>query len=67
LEKSEFVETEAQESDDDEMLGFGGYRKQTAEEEEEGEDLDKALEGLVDDAHMDEQTLGQDLVLEKVK
>lgn len=68
LEKSEFVEAEAQESDDDELLGFGfGKKKDDEGDEEDGEDLDKTLEGLVDDAEMDEKTKAIDLVLEKVK
>jgi len=64
LEKSEFVEAEAQESDDDEIFGFGG-RKKNDEEEEDGEDLDKTLETLVDDQEMDEETVNAQLVQEK--
>lgn len=64
LQKSEFVENEAQESDDDDILGFGPQRKD-AEDEEDGEDLDKALETLVDDRPMDEEAVAADLVLEK--
>jgi mediator of replication checkpoint protein 1 len=64
---SEFVEAEAQESDDDEMRGFGISTKKDDEEEEDGEDLDKTLEVLVDDAEMDEETQAKEKVLEKVK
>lgn len=64
LEKHEFVEAEAQESDDDEMFGFGGRRKDDGEEED-GEDLDKTLETLVDDQEMDEETVNAQLVQEK--
>lgn len=66
LEKSEFVEAEAQESDDEDMFGFGLGKKDDGDDED-GEDLDKTLDGLVDDAEMDEKTKGVDLVLEKVK
>lgn len=66
LQKSEFVENEAQESDDDEMLGFGTGRKDD-EDEEDGEDLDKTLETLVDDRDMDEETVAAQLVMEKFK
>jgi mediator of replication checkpoint protein 1 len=64
LERSEFVEAEAQESDDDEMFGFG-QRKANDGDEEDGEDLDKNLEVLVDDRAMDEETVAPQLVFEK--
>ena len=64
LRLSELVENEAQESDDDEMLGFG-LRKKEDDDEEGGEDLDKTLEVLVDDRAMGEDEVGADLVLEK--
>lgn len=64
LDKSEFIENEAQESDDDEMLGFGPKRKDD-EDEEDGEDLDKTLEALVDDQVMDEETIASERVREK--
>lgn len=67
LEKSEFVEAEAEESDDDDQFGFGKYRKNDEGEEQDGEEQDKTLEGLVDDAEMDDATMAADLVLEKVK
>ncbi|KAJ7667686.1 hypothetical protein DFH06DRAFT_225551 [Mycena polygramma] len=62
LDKSEFVAEEAQESDDDEMLGFG---KRDDGEEEDGEDMDRTLETLVDDKEMDEDMVAADRVLEK--
>jgi mediator of replication checkpoint protein 1 len=67
LEKSEYVEAEAEESDDDDQFGFGGHRKIDDGEEEDGEDQDKTLEGLVNDAEMDDETMAEDLVMEKVK
>lgn len=66
LERSEFVEAEAQESDDDEMFGFG-HKKVDDGEEEDGEDLDKNLEALVDDRDMDEEVVAEELVREKHK
>ena len=63
LEKLEFVEAEAQESDDDEAFGFRGRRKE--DDEGDGEDLDKSLETLVDDQDMDEETVNEPRVLEK--
>jgi mediator of replication checkpoint protein 1 len=67
LERSEFVEAEAEESDDDDQFGFGGHKKIDDGEEEDGEDQDKTLEGLVDDAEMDDETMAEELVMEKVK
>ena len=68
VEKSEYVHAEAEESDDEDQFGFGGHRnKDDGEEEADGEDLDKTLEGLVDDAEMDDVTMAEDLVMEKVK
>jgi mediator of replication checkpoint protein 1 len=64
LEKSEFVEAEAQESDDDEMFGFAGRKKDDGEEED-GDDLDKTLDTLVDDQEMDEETVNAELVHKK--
>jgi mediator of replication checkpoint protein 1 len=66
-EKSEFIEGEAEESDDDEMHGFGGFGKAKGDGEEEGdgEDLDKMLEELVDDKEMNEKEVARQAVLEK--
>jgi mediator of replication checkpoint protein 1 len=66
LKKSEFVEAEAQESDEDDGFGF---KKKTEDEKENDSDVDndKPVEGLVDDALMDEATLAEKLVQEKFK
>lgn len=66
LKKSEFVEAEAQESDDDDGFGF---KKKTADNEEHDSDVDddKPVEGLVDDAIMDDATLAEKRVQEKYK
>ncbi|KAK2466422.1 hypothetical protein APHAL10511_002064 [Amanita phalloides] len=66
LEKSEFVETEAEESDDDDVFGFLP-KKDEEEDEENGNDLDQTLKTLVDDRVMDEETLNAPRVLEKFK
>lgn len=61
---SEFVADQAVESDDDDLLGFG---KQEADDDEDTADADAraAVEGLVDDAVLDEETQAADLVVEK--
>ncbi|KAJ7507438.1 hypothetical protein B0H11DRAFT_2271120 [Mycena galericulata] len=64
LDKSEFVAEEAQESDDDEMLGFG-HKGGDEADEEDGEDLDRTLATLVDDQEMDEETIAAQRVFEK--
>lgn len=64
---SEFVQEQAQESDDDEMFGFGGRNKGGDDDEADGEDLDMNLETLVDDKDMDEATVAAEKVLEKVR
>ncbi|KAF7355030.1 MRC1 domain-containing protein [Mycena sanguinolenta] len=51
------------ESDDDEMMAYN--RTPDDGEEEDGEDLDRTLETLVDDKEMDEDTVAADRVLEK--
>ncbi|KAH9059332.1 hypothetical protein EDB87DRAFT_1684730 [Lactarius vividus] len=66
--RSEFVEDQAVESDEDDMLGFGGVRKKNGDEEdEEGDehDVDGVVKDLVDDAQMDESALAKAKVLEK--
>jgi len=66
LKKSEFVEAEAQESDEDDGFGF----KKKAADDEEGDsdaDDDKIVEGLVDDAVMDEAVLAEKLIQQKYK
>jgi mediator of replication checkpoint protein 1 len=68
LAKSEYVEGEAVESDDDAKMGFGGMRKEDDDEDDsDNEDQDKVVEGLVDDAVMDAETEGAEKVLEKHK
>lgn len=66
LEKSAFIEGEAEESDEDAGFGFGLVKKDD-EEDLDGEDQDRVLEELVDDATMDDATLNEDKVLEKVQ
>ncbi|KAI0335542.1 hypothetical protein GY45DRAFT_1316888 [Cubamyces sp. BRFM 1775] len=66
LERSAFIEGEAEESDDDAAFGFGGKRKDD-DDEEDGEDQDRVLEELVDDKEIDEKTLAEEAVLEKVR
>lgn len=63
-EKSAFVAVEAEESDEDDMFGFGGPKKADDEEEDDNEQ-DKIVEGLVDDTVMDVETEAAELVLEK--
>jgi len=67
LERSEFVQAEAVESDDDEMRGFGGFGKATndGDEEGDGEDLDKNLEELVDDKELNEEEQAKEKIVEK--
>ncbi|KAG6831871.1 hypothetical protein H0H92_006988 [Tricholoma furcatifolium] len=64
LEKSEFVEQEAEESDDEEPFGFGPATKKD-DNEDDGEDQDRMLEGLVDDTDMNAETVAAELVREK--
>ena len=68
--RSEFVEDQAVESDEDDMLGFGGLRKKKGgndgdEHEDDEHDADGIVKALVDDAHMDETALAKSKVLEK--
>lgn len=62
--RSEFIEGEAEESDDDVRRGFG-LRKRDDEEEDDDETQDQTLQELVDDQEMDETVLAEDAVLEK--
>lgn len=62
-EKSEFVAVEAEESDEDDMFGFGGPKRD--DDEEDDNEQDKIVEGLVDDVVMDAETEAADLVQEK--
>ncbi|RDX55705.1 hypothetical protein OH76DRAFT_1452640 [Lentinus brumalis] len=67
LDKSEFIEGEAEESDEEAGFGFGLKKMQDDDEDQDGEDQDRILEELVDDKEMDERTLGEERVLEKVR
>lgn len=67
--RSEFVADQAVESDEDDMLGFGGVRKKNGDDEDEDEDdeqdADGVIKDLVDDVQMDESALAKSRVLEK--
>ena len=64
--RSEFIEGEAEESDDELAFGFGkAVKKGDDDEEEDGEDQDQPLPDLVDDHEMDKDTLAEDAVKEK--
>jgi mediator of replication checkpoint protein 1 len=63
LGNSEFVQGEAQESDEETF----GFVKSRDDDEDLNEDLDKTLETLVDDKEMDEDTVAEDKALEKYK
>lgn len=65
LDLSEFLADEAAESDDDDKFGF--MKAISKDEEEDGEDMDKSLDVLMDDRDMDEDTIAADLVHEKFK
>ncbi|EIW82499.1 hypothetical protein CONPUDRAFT_153372 [Coniophora puteana RWD-64-598 SS2] len=65
LAKSEYVTAEAVESDEEEAFGFGAGKGESDEEEED--DQDKVVEGLLDDAGMDENAKREDLVQEKFR
>jgi mediator of replication checkpoint protein 1 len=67
LGKSTYVEQEADESDEDAAYGFGPRKKDDEDEESDGDEEDKHVEGLVDDAQMDEETVAAQLVVEKFK
>ena len=67
---SEFVEDQAAEEDEEDMLGFGGVHKKKGgndddEDEDDEHDADGVVKALVDDAHMDEMALAKSKVLEK--
>lgn len=63
--KSEFVAVEAEESDEDDMFGFGGGKKD--DDEEQDKEQDKDVEGLVDDTFMDAEAEAAELVQEKYR
>ena len=65
-EKSEFVTVEAEESDEDDMFGFGGPKKDDDDDDDDDDnEQDKVVEGLVDDTFMDVEIEAADLVQEK--
>ncbi|KAH8118471.1 MRC1-like domain-containing protein [Phellopilus nigrolimitatus] len=66
LGRSEFVEGEALESDEDELFGFGGAKKNDEDDESGDDDPDAVVEGLVDDAVMDPEQIAREKVIEKV-
>jgi mediator of replication checkpoint protein 1 len=65
--RKEWLAEEAEESDEDQAVGFGFIKRKSGEEDEEGDnaDLDATLPELVDDQKMDEDTEGADRVIEK--
>ena len=65
LDLSEFLADEAAESDDDDKFGF--TKATSKDDDEDGEDMDKCLDVLMDDRDMDEDTVAADLVHEKFK
>jgi mediator of replication checkpoint protein 1 len=65
LDKSEFVQAEAQESDEDD--GFGFAKGDDTEDEASDAENDKPLEGLVNDAEMDAEAEAKEKVVEKFK
>ena len=67
LAKSEFVEREAVESDEEAGYGFGALKRKDDEEDLDGEDQDATLHELMDDRVMDAETLNEEKVLEKVQ
>jgi len=60
---AEFFEHEAAESDEEDNFGFRKIK--TADDEEEGEDLDQSLPELMDDKEMDETVVAPERVHEK--
>lgn len=62
--KSAYIEVEAEESDEEAMLGFGGA-KGNDDDEGGNEDPNMVVEGLVDDSIIDDTTQAADLVLQK--
>lgn len=63
--RSDFVEGEAMESDEDEMFGFGPKTKEL--DEDSDDDPDEIVENLVDDGALTEEQLAKERVLEKVQ
>ncbi|KAK1226050.1 hypothetical protein PQX77_011009 [Marasmius sp. AFHP31] len=67
LAKSEFVEGEAEESDEERTFGFIKTKDGDDEEDDEEEAQDKSLATLVDDKEMNEDEVNQEAVMEKYK
>ncbi|KAI6122780.1 hypothetical protein EV401DRAFT_1949860 [Pisolithus croceorrhizus] len=68
LKDSEFVAAEAEESDEDDMFGFGGPKKgDNDDDEEDEEERNEVMTELVDDKDMDVETERPDLVQEKFR
>ncbi|KAJ8086201.1 hypothetical protein PM082_005024 [Marasmius tenuissimus] len=65
--KSEFVEGEAEESDEERTFGFIKPRDGDDEEDEDDEAQDKSLATLVDDKEMNEDEVNPEAVMEKYK
>ncbi|THH33596.1 hypothetical protein EUX98_g570 [Antrodiella citrinella] len=66
--RSDFVNDQAQESDEEEHFGFGERlqkQDQDDDDEDNAEELQKLRKEMVDDAAMDETTLNEEKVLEK--
>ena len=68
--RSEFVVDQAIESDEEDMLGFGGVRKKKGvndddDDDDDEHDTDGVIKALVDDAQMDDAKLAKLKVLEK--
>ncbi|KAF8873864.1 hypothetical protein CPB84DRAFT_1967107 [Gymnopilus junonius] len=62
---AEFFENEAAESDEEDAFGF--VKLKSNDDDEDGEDLDRNLEELVDDAEMDKKVLAEELIQEKYR
>ncbi|KAG9043450.1 hypothetical protein FS837_009518 [Tulasnella sp. UAMH 9824] len=58
----EFFQDQADESDEDKIIGFGDTRE---DENDDDEENDKHLEGLVDDKKMEDSEVNEQAVLEK--
>ncbi|KAG8892826.1 hypothetical protein FRC01_013932, partial [Tulasnella sp. 417] len=58
----EFFQDQADESDEDKIIGFGDAKE---DENDDDEENDKHLEGLVDDQHMDNSEVNEQAVIEK--
>lgn len=58
----EFLQDQADESDEDKIIGFGDVRE---DENDDDEENDKHLEGLVDDKQMEQSEINEHAVVEK--